>query len=194
MVCGGCTSERLSLTINVRSENIPFGDRHAVELLAPLLVGQRKKAEPFGGKVESAAQPPQAIVLFRGSARFWDRRAIDKADAPAMRRRLAAKQLANQVLEPSLAIAQAFQQRHIRKVRKLDGRRPGARRSKPHPAQAISQDKPKQIAGGFHRPRTKEGARLAGASLDRGRPAKPGQCPQPKFIEKRFRSHATLGI
>jgi hypothetical protein len=45
-------SERLSLTINVRSENIACGDRHAVELLATCLVGQCKKAEPFGGKVE----------------------------------------------------------------------------------------------------------------------------------------------
>jgi hypothetical protein len=109
-----------------------------------------------------------------------------------MRRRLAAEQLADQMFEPGLAIAQAFQEPDIGEVRKLDGRRPGACRAKPHPAQAIGQHKPQQIAGGLDRPRPKEGARLAGASLDRGRPAKPGQGAQPKLIEKRFRVHAML--
>jgi hypothetical protein len=152
----------------IGNENVPFGDRHAVELLATCLVGQREKAEPFRGEVKGAVQPPQAIVLLCCSARLWDRRAIDKANAPAMRRRLAAEQLADQRFEPGLAIAQALQQRNVGEVRQLDGRRPGAGRAKPHAAQAISQHKPKQIAGAsrlrgdkLDRPRTKEGARLA---------------------------------
>lgn len=170
----------------IGNKNIPCGDGCAIKLFAAFFIGQCEKAEPFGGKVECAVDPPQAIVLLRGSARFWHCRAIDEANAPAMRRQLATEQLADQMFEPGLAIAQTLQQCNVGKVRKLDGRRPGTCRAKPHPAQAIGQHKPQEVAGGLHRPWPKEGARLAGASLDGGCPPKPGQCAQPKVIEKRL--------
>ena len=40
----------------VGNENVAFGDRHAVALLATFLIGQRKKAEPFGGEIESGSE------------------------------------------------------------------------------------------------------------------------------------------
>jgi len=42
------------------------------------------------------------------------------------------------------------------------------------------------------RPRPREGPRLAGAGVNRGRSAKPGQRAPPKVIQRRFMSHAML--
>ena len=90
-----------------------------------------------------------------------------------MRRRFAAEQYTDEMLKPGLAIAQALQQRDIGEIRQLDRHRSGACRAKPYPAQAISQDKPKQVGSGFDRPWPKESPRLAGGGVKRGRPAKP---------------------
>jgi hypothetical protein len=162
----------------IGNENISFGDRHAVELLAPLLVGQCKKAEPFGGKVEGTMNPPQAIVLLRGSARFWDRRAVDKANAPAMCRQLATEQLADQMFEPGLAIAQAFQQRHPRLREDRHWKGPQAGRTPPRRSSSGAPSRPGNKPGQAEADRRRfsppadEGRRPSGGRRPRLRPAR----------------------
>jgi hypothetical protein len=117
-----------------------------------------------------------------------------KPDAPAVHRRYgpASKQLAYEVFHPGTAVAQALQQSHIGKVCEAGRSSPGARGSKPHAAEAIGRDQPEQIGGGLDPPWTHKGPYFAGGGLNRSPAAKPRHRCLPKFVQKRFVSHAML--
>ena len=94
------------------------------------------------------------------------------------------------MLHPGAAFAQALQQSNVRKVREAHRGGPGARRPQSHASQAISQNKPQQIGGAGHTPRSRKSPLLAGGGFNSRVSAKPGQRGLPEIVQKRFAKYA----
>ena len=178
----------------IRDADIAFGGRCTIEPLAAFFIGQLDEAKPFGWEVEGAMKAPQAIVFLGLLPGLWNGCPIEQANAPAVWRRLdtSNEQFAYEVFHPGAAVAQALQQSNIGKIREAGRSSPGARRSQPQAAEAISQDQPEQIGRGLHRAGAQKGSRFAGGRLDGCGTAKSRQRGLPEFVQKRSGCHAML--
>ncbi len=140
-----------------------------------MLIGELEMAEALGGNVEGAVNAPQLIASLGRRPGLWDRGRVNDAyqAAAARLRHGGGQRLPNQERQPIAAPAQALKQRDIGKIGKPGRGRPRGGRSQPSTAKAIGQDQTQQIHTGCDGPRPQEGLRIAGALLQRRRPAEP---------------------
>jgi hypothetical protein len=129
---------------------------------------------------------PQLVPPLGRRSRLGDRGRVDDADqaAAARLRRGGGQRLPNQERQPVAAPAQALKQCDIGKIGKPRRGRPGGGRSQPSIAEAIGQDQAQQIHGACHGPRPQKGFGVAGALLQRRRPAAPADKAIPILSHK----------
>jgi len=92
-------------------------------------------------------QPPVGAV----AAPLGQRRAVDQPDDPALHHRLAAQlpsqHVADDLLQPRRATAQALERRNVRQLAQAHRVRPRRHRPQRHPARTVGQRKTQQIRG-----------------------------------------------